>query len=215
MEHLSTTTERAGEHPMAADIQPSQAEDVVQRRSLLRRILGSTALWLLVFLLVASVYLAQWVERQGGPEAISERYGLMAPLVTLPLHTIVAVSPLPSDFLSIANGSLYGFWIGAILSWIGWWFAGLAAFAIGRRARHEFQLDSVTSRLPKWLQELPVGHPVYLIGARQIPLIGGDATTFVPGALGVSFRRYAWCSAVAIVPGACIMSAIGVGLLRL
>jgi uncharacterized membrane protein YdjX (TVP38/TMEM64 family) len=90
----------------------------------------------------------------------------------------------------------------------------LVEFGLGCCARKDFQLDESIERLPGWLRRLPIDHPCFLIGARQIPWIGGHVTSFLPGAAGVRVKRYAWCSAIAVVPGAIVMSAIGAGLMR-
>jgi uncharacterized membrane protein YdjX (TVP38/TMEM64 family) len=125
------------------------------------------------------------------------------------------MTPVPSDFISIANGAAYGFLLGTGLSWLGWWLAALAEFGLGWWARKDFDLTTSLDRLPDWLRRFPVGHPVFLIGARQVPWLGGHITSFVPGAAGVGLRRYVWCSAIAIVPGAIVMAGIGAGLVKL
>lgn len=164
---------------------------------------------------VGGYFVARWVESIGGPAKFRSEFGLLAPAITLPLHAIVSISPFPSDVLCVANGALYGFWLGAALSWLGWWVAGLAEYGFGYQARRDFNLAARWERLPRWLRKFPVGHPVFLIGVRQVPGIGGHMATLLPGAAGVPFLRHVWCSAIAIVPGALLMSAIGVGLLRL
>lgn len=166
-------------------------------------------------LLVAGFALARWVDRIGGPAAVRARFGAAAPLLTGGVQIAVTPTPFPTDILCIAHGTLYGFWPGAGLNWLAWWLAALLEYGLGRRARRDFDLERHRARLPRWLRAFPADHPVYLIGARQIPWAGGHLTTFVPGALGVPFRRHAWCAALAILPGAFIWAALGAGLLRL
>ena len=57
------------------------------------------------------------------------------------LQAIVAVTPFPSDVLCVANGTVYGLWLGAFLSWVGWYLAALIEFGIGRRARSDFSIE--------------------------------------------------------------------------
>lgn len=181
----------------------------------LKRVLSSPSIYLIAGVLLIGGFVAQWVQSVGGPAGFRERFGPVGPLVTVPIQVSVALTPFPSDMVSIANGVLYGFWLGAGLSWLGWWLAALAEYGLGRRARADFDLKTHLNKVPSWLRRIPVSHPAFLIGSRQIPWLGGHVSTFVPGAMGVGFRRYLWCSAVAIVPSSLVMAAIGVGLLRL
>ena len=175
----------------------------------------SPTLYALAGLLILGVFLYRWVASIGGPDTFRASFGAVAPLVTVPIHVVIAIAPVPSDFIAIANGALYGFALGTGLSWLGWWIAALAEFGLGKRVRRDFLLESNMERIPGWLRRFPIDHPAFLIGARQIPWLGGHITSFVPGAAGVSLRRYVWCSAIAIVPGAVLMAAIGAGLMKL
>lgn len=179
------------------------------------RLLRSPTLWIFLALSIVGAVLIDWIDTLGGPVAFRQRFGLLAPVLTVTLHIVLALTPFPSDAVSIANGAMYGFQIGVSLSWFGWWLAALAEFALGRRARIDFCLDTALAKSPRWVQRFPVSHPAYLILSRQIPWLGGHISTFVPGAAGVSWRRYAWCSAIAIIPGALVMTGIGVGIMRL
>jgi len=145
---------------------------------------------------------------------IRETYGVSAAVVTLPLQIVMGLTPFPSDLFSIANGALYGLWIGTLLSWFGWWIAAMLQFAIGRRARMDFELDAEAERVPGWLRRFPVGHPVYLIFVRLVPYLGMHMGSLVPGAAGVPWPRFVWCSAIGTFPGSLIMTAVGAGLVR-
>ena len=181
--------------------------------SVIRRILRSNVLYLLVGLCVIGFWLTAWVDALGGPTAVRERFGLFAPAVSIPVHAIVAVTPFPSDVLCVANGTVYGFWLGAVFSWVGWYVAALIEFGIGRRARTDFPIEEWLTRLPRRLRRFPVAHPVFLIGSRYVPWAGGHISTLIPGAVGVAVGRFAWCAAIAIIPPSMLMAGIGAGLL--
>lgn len=181
----------------------------------LLRMICAPSVWMIVGFLVAGYLLVHWIASMGGPQVFMERYGKTAPLVTVPTHIIVAVTPFPSDAIAIANGSLYGILLGVVLNWSGWWTAALIEFQLGRRASKDFHWEGQRDRLPRWLRRLPIEHPLFLIGARQIPWLGGHVTTFLPGATGVSWRRFLWCAAVGIVPSSILMACIGAGLVQL
>jgi hypothetical protein len=87
--------------------------------------------------LIAAVVLAgyvvwRWLEAIGGVEALFDRFGSLAPLVSIPVHVLLSATPFPSELIGVANGSVYGLWHGTICSWIGWWRAicpnGFVAF---------------------------------------------------------------------------------------
>ena len=178
------------------------------------RVATSRTVWLFVLISILAVFSLHWIDGIGGPEVVYQRFGARAPLMTISLQIMLALTPFPSDAIVIASGAIYGFRMGLALSWFGWWLAALAEFALGRRARYEFCLDTALAKAPAWVQSFPISHPAYLILSRQIPWLGGHISTFVPGAAGVSWRRYAWCSAIAIIPGSIVMTAIGVGIMQ-
>jgi uncharacterized membrane protein YdjX (TVP38/TMEM64 family) len=160
-------------------------------------------------------WLTRWVESIGGPAGVWERFGLVAPAISVPVHSIVAVTPFPSDLIGIANGTIYGFWLGTLLSWLGWYIAAFIEFQIGRRAGRDFDVSGWVARSPGFIRRFPVGHPAFIIGSRWVPWAGGHVSTLLPGAMEVPLGRFAWCSAIAIVPSAMVASGIGAGLLQL
>lgn len=151
----------------------------------------------------------QWLKHIGGPEQIVGRFGAAGPIMTMTIQLILALTPFPSDVIAIAHGAIFGFLPGAIYSWTSWWLASILEFGLGRRVRNEFDLDSALSKAPERIRSFPISHPIYLILSRQIPWLGGHVSTFVPGAAGVSWQRYLWCSAIAIIPGSLILAALG------
>jgi uncharacterized membrane protein YdjX (TVP38/TMEM64 family) len=178
-------------------------------------VLTSSTFYLVLGVCFVAFWLTRWVESIGGPEGVWERFGLLAPAITIPVHAIVGVTPFPSDVIAIANGTIYGFSLGVVLSWLGWYLAAFIEFQIGRRAAADFNVSEWLARSPEFLRRFPVGHPAFIIGSRLIPWAGGHVSTLLPGAMGVPLGRFAWCTAIGIIPPALIMSGIGAGLLQL
>jgi uncharacterized membrane protein YdjX (TVP38/TMEM64 family) len=199
--------------PTVQESPPSAAAE--SQRSGFVHLFTSPSFYLLFAVVVVGTLVGGWLLNNYGVQVVRQSLGKWAPLVTVPIHIIVAVSPLPSDIVSIANGAVYGFAAGTGLSWFAWWIAAILEFGLGYRVRADFHFEDHINRIPKWLRRFPVSHPVYLIGARQIPWIGGHITSFVPGASGVSLKRYVWCSAIAVIPGSIVMAAIGAELMKL
>ncbi len=182
---------------------------------MLRRLLTSQTLYIVLGVVLVGFWLTRWVSALGGPTGVWTRFGLLAPAVTVPLHGIVAVTPFPSDVMGVANGAVYGFWGGALLSWIGWFLASFVQYGIGRRVQQDFDVAGWMARSPARLRRFPVEHPAFLIGARYVPYAGGHLATLLPGALGVGLRRFAWCTAVALVPQSLVVAGVGAGLMLL
>ena len=156
-----------------------------------------TLLWIIAISLAAFAAV-----QLGGPEAIREQLGRWAPFLTLPAHTAAVAGPLAGDELfGLANGTLYGLWLGSFLSWVAWFSGSLIQFYVGRRARLDFDVPRALERAPKWIQKLPFHHPLYIIGVRfLVPGVGGHLATVVPGAVGVNWRRFLWATAIGILP---------------
>lgn len=207
--------EPAAERSFGAAPVPAGATEWPGKRSAWRRVFTSKALYILLGLTALGVALLRWSEAYGGPGGLWETFGWWAPVLSVPLHALVAVTPLPSDIVGMANGALYGFWFGALLSWLGWYLASFGQYAIGRRARCDFDLDTWLARAPAWIRRLPVEHPLFLILSRFVPYAGGHLATLVPGAMRVPLRRYAWCTAVALVPQSMAMAGAGAGMMLL
>ncbi len=182
---------------------------------MLRRLVTSQTLYIVLGVVLVGVVLMRWVDALGGPAGVWERFGLLAPAISVPLHAVLAVTPFPSDVMGVANGAVYGFWGGALLSWAGWFAASFVQYGIGQRVQKDFDVAGWMARSPTRLRRFPVSHPVFLIGARYVPYAGGHLATLLPGALGVQLRRFAWCTAVALVPQSLVMAGIGAGLMLL
>gem|GEM_PF-1625759 len=177
------------------------------------RVRSSKALITFLALSVLAVTMVKWGNDFGGPQGLWVRFGWLAPAVSIPVHALIAVTPLPSDVFGVVNGTVYGFWLGAIFSWVAWFGASFVQYGIGRRARADFDLDGLLSRAPERLRTFPVAHPFFIIGVRFVPYVGGHLATLVPGAMAVSLRRFAWCSALAVIPQSLVTAGIGAGLL--
>ena len=162
--------------------------------------------------LTAAVLL--WVYLEGGPHALREHYGLLAPALWIPAQVIVNLSPV-SDLVpwAVLNGSMYGLWPGALMSWLVWLCSSSLQFAIARRTARDFSLDERMAAMPRWLRRFPVAHPVFLIVGRWIP-VSSALVNVAAGALGVRYARLLWCAALGAAPPALVLAAVGAGLVR-
>ena len=186
----------------------------VPERPLWRRAGGSRAVQLIVAVVILGGALLSWLESAGGVAGLRGRFGLLAAVVVVPVHAIVAISQFPSEVIAFGNGVLYGLWLGTLLSWLGWMLAAMMHYALVRHAAADLDLEPVFARLPRWLRRFPVHHPMFLIAGRWIPY-GPQLVSTAAGAFRVPFWRFVWCAAVSILPVAFFFAALANGFLRL
>jgi uncharacterized membrane protein YdjX (TVP38/TMEM64 family) len=178
-----------------------------------RRLLTSRGVQMILAVMLFAWVFYGWIDTIGGPEEFRVRYGLVAAVVLVPVQAVVAVSPFPSEVLVFANSVLFGFWMGALMAWVGWIMAAFLQYGLVRRTAADFDFDAVRKRLPTWIRRFPVDHPAFLIGGRYLPM-GSHIVNSAAGAFGVPLWRHGWCSAVSILPMAFLVSGIANGILR-
>lgn len=147
----------------------------------------------------------------GGPEQLVTRFGALAVVLLLPLQSLLALSPIPSQIAAAPLVLLFGFWAGAVLIWLGWLVTAGAQFELVRRAAVELDFEQARQNLPGWLRELPVGHPAFLVLVRWIPG-GSHVVNSAAAAYGVPLRRHLAWAAIAIVPRALFFAAVVEGI---
>lgn len=156
-----------------------------------------------------------WVDSIGGPIAVRDRYGLWAPVLSFAFHTAVELTPfgdvLPWGF---ANGALYGWAMGTLVTWAAWVASAGLQYGIARRTASDFDLDRRREKLPRWLRSLPLDHAAFLILARWVPM-GGPIANVAAGVLGVRAHRLLACAAIGAAPPAVFVAGVGAGALRL
>jgi uncharacterized membrane protein YdjX (TVP38/TMEM64 family) len=162
--------------------------------------------------ILAGGYLVwRWLETAGGPAGLSQHFGAIAPLLSIPAHLLLSATPFPSETIGIANGALYGFGAGTLYGWLAWWGGSMVEYGIARGSI-KTEPKAQPPRFPLWLQRVPASHPVFLIVGRLFPF-GYHAVNIAAGIKHVSFKRFALCSAVANLIYALAMSATGVCLI--
>jgi len=178
------------------------------------RILASRGFWLLLVLVAVAFGISRGIEAAGGPEALRTRFGAFAPVASALIHAPLAATPFPSEVFAISHGALYGFWVGAVVGWVGWVLGSLIEYLVLLRWRTEVLGRELRITWPGWLARLPMDHPAFLIGARQLPW-GYHLVNVMAAATGVPFMRHLWCSLVSQIPTALLIAAVGVGILEL
>ncbi len=181
---------------------------------MMRARLRAVALALIALLAMIGVGLCvRWL---GGPLAVRQRFGAWGILVALLAHAMLNLTPAGEVVpMAVANGAVWGFWLGAAISWVGWIAASLAQYALVIRVGAGFNVQSRLERLPSAFRRFPVEHPAFQILGRCVPWVGLHLVDVASAVRGVPLRRFATFAAIGQVGPALVMAAIGAGLISL
>jgi uncharacterized membrane protein YdjX (TVP38/TMEM64 family) len=135
--------------------------------------------------------------RSAGPWAVAVSIGLMI------LHSFV---PFPSEFLTVANGLVFGFGKGVVVTWVGAMAGAVLAFGLARSLGRPFVLrllsDDQERKLEEWVDRL--GTDALLVG-RFIPAISFNLMNYGAGLSPVSWRTFLWTTGLGILPMTILM----------
>jgi uncharacterized membrane protein YdjX (TVP38/TMEM64 family) len=155
------------------------------------------------------------VDALGGPFAIRKRFGAYGLAASVLVHWSVNLTPLGGVIpMAVANGAIWGFWPGALVSWSAWVASSFSQYLIARLVFSDVDASEL-ERLPKRLLALPIAHPGFQIGARWLPWIGQSLVSVASAAACVPAGRFLAYAAVGQAGPALAMSALGSGLVRL
>jgi uncharacterized membrane protein YdjX (TVP38/TMEM64 family) len=126
---------------------------------------------------------------------------------------VVAILPIPAEIPAMVNGMVFGSIAGTVVTWSGGLVGALISFELARRygrpaagrylrARTLARMDSVA---------LSAGWPG-LLAVRLIPTIAFTLVNWAAGLTAIPRWRFAWTTALGIVPGAIVFTVTGAGL---
>lgn len=141
--------------------------------------------------------------------------GIIGPLVSIALQTLLGASPIPTEPLTMINGAVFGPLLGALWSWIGYMLASLVEYFIGSNLRQATDFEERRHRLPFGLGRFPADSPWFLSLARIVPGYGPKMVGLVAGMYRVSLWRYTWTAAIPNMIGALAFAYGGFGLIHL
>ncbi len=138
-------------------------------------------------------------------------YGALAPIVSALLMIFQSViAPLPAFLLTIANGALFGFWWGMLLSWSSAMLGAALCFYITRwlGAKHITRIirTSIVERTNLFFEKY--GSYAILI-ARLIPVISFDAVSYVAGLTRMRFLGFWVATGIGQLPATVVYSYLG------
>lgn len=142
-------------------------------------------------------------------ETAIRNWGAWAPAGSVALMVLHTFLPFPAELLAIANGLVFGFWLGLALTWGGAMLGALSAFALARRYGRFFVQGVLPERhwrrIEAW--SLHAG-PGGLLALRLLPVVSFNLVNFAAGIAGIGWWTFAWTTAVGILPAslACVLA---------
>ena len=121
-----------------------------------------------------------------------QQLGMWGPLVLIILLVFqVFLAFIPGQALMVACGYVYGFWGGLVISWLGLFGGGQAAFFLARRYGRPFAERWVSPEvLSKW-DKASKGQGIgFYALSLVLPIFPNDAMCYVAGLGKISSRRF-------------------------
>ena len=117
------------------------------------------------------------------------------------LMFVCAITPLPAEAVTIANGALFGPLLGTLLTWVSAMFSAAITFHLGRRFLQRSNINVLKQekyyRLTQWTNKWGVKG---LMLARLIPVVPFFALNLGAAFLPVSTKHYLLITGVGILP---------------
>jgi uncharacterized membrane protein YdjX (TVP38/TMEM64 family) len=125
-------------------------------------------------------------------------WAMLGSVLMMVAHSFV---PLPSEFIAIANGMVFGLVVGTIVTWIGAMVGAILAFALarwlGRQFVHAVMPARHSAAIDEWTETK--GTPILLI-SRFLPVVSFNLINYAAGLTSVSWWTFLWTTGLGIAP---------------
>ena len=187
---------------------------ILSRNILIFLIVGIVIISMILFFTQVQVFLLELITAFQSIETIREYiagYGVFAPIISAILMIFQSIiAPLPAFLITIANGALFGFWWGMLLSWGSAMLGAALCFYIARLlgAKHVARIVSqpVVNKTDQFIQKY--GNYAILI-ARLIPYVPFDAVSYVAGLTRIRFIGFWLATGIGQLPATAVYSYLG------
>lgn len=134
-------------------------------------------------------------------------WGAFGSIGLMIVHSFV---PFPAEFLTIANGMIFGPLWGVVVTWIGAMLGAFASFGLTKRYGRPFVAKNVNSsqleKIDLWVQRQG---SLSLLLSRFIPLISFNLVNYGAGMTKISWWTFSWTTGIGILPVTIIMVSMG------
>jgi len=169
--------------------------------------LRRTATALTFLLIVALGVLAWWsnivdlAPTPKGIEAEIRSWGHWAVAASIGLMVAHSLVPFPAEFVTFANGMLFGPVWGVAITWTGAMLGAALAFALARWFGRPFVDALMNERhrdaVDRWARRQGIG---VLLVSRLMPLISFNVINYAAGLSPVSWWTFLWTTGLGILP---------------
>ncbi|MBU3195726.1 TVP38/TMEM64 family protein [Clostridium algidicarnis] len=138
-------------------------------------------------------------------------FGIWAPIISFLLMILQSIAaPLPAFIITFANAGLFGWWQGAILSWVSAMAGSILCFYISKLLGREV-VEKLTSKFAlESIDDFFEKHGKYaILIARLLPFISFDLVSYAAGLTSMGFWSFFWATGIGQLPATIIYSYVG------
>ena len=138
-------------------------------------------------------------------------YGALAPVVSAVLMIFQSViAPLPAFLITFANGTLFGFWWGSLLSWSSSMVGAALCFYIARCLGIQRITQLISQPAVEKANDFVEKYGTYaILIARLIPFISFDVVSYFAGATRMRFLGFWVATGIGQMPATLVYSYLG------
>jgi len=151
-----------------------------------------------------------------GMAAQIRAWGSWAALASIALMVLHSFLPFPSEFITLANGMVFGPLWGSLITWVGAMLGAISTFALVRWLGRPFVCRMLNAgqlrRLDAWSSRQ--GGTALLIG-RLIPVIAFNLLNYAAALTAISWWTFIWATGLGILPLTIALNVFGAELLKM
>ena len=138
-------------------------------------------------------------------------YGALAPIVSATLMIFQSVvAPLPAFLITFANGTLFGFWWGSLLSWSSSMLGAAFCFYIARYLGIQRVTRLISQPVVDKTNDFFEKYGTYaILIARLMPFISFDVVSYFAGATRMRFLGFWIATGIGQLPATLVYSYLG------
>jgi uncharacterized membrane protein YdjX (TVP38/TMEM64 family) len=138
-------------------------------------------------------------------------FGPLAAVVSALLMVFQSiVAPLPAFVITFANGLLFGWVFGAVLSWSSAMLGAIICFYVAKFLGRPVVEKMVTKKALSWWDQFFAKygkHAVFI--ARLLPIVSFDLVSYAAGVTSISFWQFFWATGLGQLPATILYSYLG------
>lgn len=189
-----------------------------QRRAFLRalgRAVRAPLTWQLLALVLLGLATRYWLGSRDDAARTIGSMGALAPLITVALQCVTAMTPVGSSLIPTLNGMLFPVPAAIALNMFAGLITGVVLYYFWRHRERDLHIQKRLDSLPPWARRFARNDLLSLIVMRMLPWAGGSVSTFLAGTTQVPLRVHVVSVVVGSLPGSIIYALLGAGIVAL